>query len=524
MLVPLPEGLEMFPSYLRKAGYYTSNNQKKDYNYIEGDGVWDASSGKAHWRKREAGQPFFHKESHPVSHESRLHFKVELMESYQPVTDPDEVHLFPQHPDTDLFRFTGAYYRDKILAVDTIVGRVIKQLEEDGLLESTFVFYFGDHGGVLPGSKGYAYETGLHIPLVVRVPEKFRHLVDFKQGTQCEGFVSFVDFGPTLLQLAGVKLPGNIDGTPFLGNGITAEKVRARQVSYGYADRFDEKYDLVRTVRKGNLKYMRNYQPFNVDGLQNNYRYKCLAFEQWRDLYRAGDLNAVQAQFFEPREAEALYDLDRDPYETTNLAKMPGYREKLLEMRSLMDDWVRGMPDLSFYPEPVLRKEAFSNPVEFGQTHRQDIGELIDIADLNLLPYEEARAGIRKALGSGDPLQIYWALIVCSSFGQEAREFEPEVRDLCAHDDLLVRTRAAEFLGLTGLGDPVPVITSALQQTEDGMEALLILNSLVLLMDGPFAYEFSLTDADFNQAVLEESWVQWRLEYIYSRMDQAKKL
>jgi arylsulfatase A-like enzyme len=188
--VPMPEGIEMFPSCLRKAGYYTTNNSKEDYNYFKGEGVWDESSGTASWTNREAGQPFFHTESHPVSHESRLHFPSELMESYVPVVDPGEVQVFPNHPDTDLFRFTGAYYRDRILAVDSIVGSVLKDLEEAGELESTFVFYFGDHGGVLPGSKGYLYETGLHVPLVVRVPEKYRDLVRPGTGEVTDHFVA----------------------------------------------------------------------------------------------------------------------------------------------------------------------------------------------------------------------------------------------------------------------------------------------------------------------------------------------
>ena len=161
MLVPMPEGLEMFPAYLKAAGYYTTNNSKEDYNYIKGDGVWDASSRTAHWSMRAPGQPFFHKESHPVSHEGGLHFGAELMEHYEPVIPPDSVYLFPNHPDTELFRFTAAYYRDRILAVDTIVGKVVKELEEADLLESTFVFYFGDHGGVLPVSYTHlrAHET-----------------------------------------------------------------------------------------------------------------------------------------------------------------------------------------------------------------------------------------------------------------------------------------------------------------------------------------------------------------------------
>ena len=518
MLVPLPDGVEMFPAYLKQAGYYTTNHSKEDYNYIKSDSVWDESSGTAHWSNRAPGQPFFHMASYPVSHESSLHFGPELMETYKPVTNPDSVFLFPNHPDTELFRFTSAYYRDRILGVDTIVGRVLDQLEEDGLLESTFVFYFGDHGGVLPGSKGYTYETGLHVPLVVRIPEKFRHLVDLKRGESSDGFVSFIDFGPTLLQLAGVALPEGIDGRPFMGKGITRKALDKRQVTYGYADRFDEKYDLVRTVRKGDLKYMRSYQPFNVDGLQNNYRYLCQAFQQWREMYREGALDPVQSAFFEPRAPEALYDLSSDPYETENLASDPQYSEQVEEMRELLDGWVRGMPDLSFYPENVLRREAFANPVRFGAEHREDIGALIDLANLELLPYSEAREGILAALDADDPVKIYWGLIVCSAFGKEAAEFEDRAVILCHHSDLLVRTRAAEFLGLNGSGDPVPVIRETLYESKDGVEALLILNSLVGLMDGPFAYRFELNDAGLSPAVTGDPEVQRRLEYIHSRM------
>lgn len=522
--VPLPEGVDMFPTYLRNAGYYTTNRSKEDYNYHKNEGVWDESSRKAHWSNRSPDQPFFHKESHPVSHEGRLHFDKALLESYVPVISPETVHVFPNHPNTELFRFTGAYYRDKMLVVDTIVGNVINQLEEEDLLESTFIFYFGDHGGVLPGSKGYAYESGLHVPLVVRIPRNFRHLVGFRAGSDTDGFVSFIDFGPTLLELAGVEIPENVDGNPFLGKEISSRQIENQKVTYGYADRFDEKYDLVRTARKGRFKYMRNYQPFNVDGLQNNYRYKCLAFQEWRELFHQGKLNEIQRHFFEPREAEELYDLEVDPYETKNLAGDPDYAESLIEMRTLLVDWVKSMPDLSFYPEHLLRKEAFENPVEFGQRHLQDIAELIDIADLSLKPWEEAREAIENALSDRDPVKIYWGLIACSSFGKQAAPFYEKARQLCLHEDLLVRTRAAEFLGLTGAGDPVPVISTALIQSVDGIEALLILNSLVLLMDGPYSYPFTLNETELSPEVLSEPQVKRRLEYIFTRMEQVKNL
>jgi hypothetical protein len=312
-----------------------------------------------------------------------------------------------------------------------------------------------------------------------------------------------------------LEIPDGIDGRPFLDKEI-AEEAREKP-AYGYADRFDEKYDLVRTVRKGNLKYMRNYQPFNVDGLQNNYRYLCLAFEQWRVMYHRGELNPEQAAFFETRDPEALFDLSVDPYETKNLAGDPSYTDQLFEMRGLMDRWVKGMPDLSFYPENVLRKSAFENPVLFGQEHKEDIGRLIDIANLQVLPFEKARAGIALALDSKDPVELYWGLIVCSSFGKEAAVFESEALALCKHEDLLVRTRAAECLGLTSLGDPVSPILEALYASEDGVEALLILNSLVLLMDGPLEYCFELDQEKLSQAVIQDQQVKRRLDYIRKR-------
>ena len=515
--VPLPDGVDMFPTYLRRAGYYATNCSKEDYNYLQNEGVWDESSAKASWKKRQPGQPFFHKQSHPNSHESRLHFPAKLMESYEPVTDPESVALFPNHPDTELFRFTAAYYRDKILSIDTIVGRVLKDLEEAGELENTFVFYFGDHGGVLPGSKGYVYETGLHVPLVVRVPENFKHLVDFRKGDRASGFVDFVDFGPTVLELAGVDLPGGIDGIPFLGEDVSKKEVEQRDQSYGYADRFDEKFDMVRTLRRGSFKYMRNYQGFNYDGLQNNYRYKCLAFEQWREMYQQEELDDIQSAFFEARPPEALYDLEADPYETRNLADDPEYSEVLKELRDELGSWVRDLPDLSFYPENMLVKEAFGNPVAFGAEHSEEICTLADIADLALRPFDEAREGIAAALASGDPMQQYWAMIVCSSFGMEAASFEPEARSLFLSDDMVVRTRSAEFLGLSGLEDPVPVITGALNATTDPVEALLILNSLVMLTDGPASCELDLSALEMHPELAQEKQVARRLEYLQAR-------
>ena len=197
VMAPMPEGLKMFPAYLKEIGYYTTNRSKTDYNLIQGKGVWDQSSRKAHWKNRKNNQPFFHKASYAISHESSLHFKKEAIKNQPTEHDPGKVKLAPYHPDTKTFRYTQARYHDNIVKIDNVVGGIIDELKNDGLLENTFVFYFGDHGGVLPRSKGYAFETGLHVPLVVRIPKNFKHLVKYSTNYREAGFVEFIDFGPT---------------------------------------------------------------------------------------------------------------------------------------------------------------------------------------------------------------------------------------------------------------------------------------------------------------------------------------
>lgn len=513
--VPMSDGLKMFPEYLNEAGYYTANNNKTDYNATAGKNVWNDSSKKATWRNRKAGQPFFYMQSFPVCHESSLHFTAKQMASEKTEHDPDQVVVAPYHPDTSTFRYTYARYLDRIKQMDEQVGAVVQELTKDGLLEDTFILYFGDHGGVLPRGKGYAYESGLHVPLVVRIPEKWQHLIAQEPGSRVNGFVSFIDFGPTVLNLAGLTIPAQMDGKPFLGQGITQADIETRDEAFGYADRFDEKHDLVRTLRKGRYEYVRNFQPFNFDGLQNNYRYNMLAYQEWRTLYHAGKLNAVQRQFFEARPAEQLFDIESDPYETRNLANDPQFADVVRDMRDRMINLVISMPDLSLYPESVLAEEAFQNPVRFGQEHKSQIAELVDVANLSLLPFGEARGGIESALASDDATTRYWGLIVCSSHGAAAREFVPAAQQLAADDSNgLVRVRAAEFLGLIGVADPQPVILDALKKSTSAIEAGLMLNSVTLLRDGKPGYKFSIDKSIFSPAMRKNDTVQRRLEYL----------
>ena len=217
-LVPMPDNGRMYPWYLQQAGYYTSNNSKTDYNVVT-HGGWDDSSPNAIWRNRQAGQPFLHVQNTALTHESSLHFSREEMEMTANKTTSESVTLFPYFPDTPTFRYTHARYLDNHLRVDNYFADYIAMLEEDGVLNDTFIFYFGDHGGVLPRGKGYAYENGLHVPLVIYVPKNWKHLVDADYGSRIEGFVSFIDFAPTILNLAGIDIPPHMDGRPFSAPG-----------------------------------------------------------------------------------------------------------------------------------------------------------------------------------------------------------------------------------------------------------------------------------------------------------------
>ncbi|MGA9637721.1 sulfatase family protein, partial [Flavobacterium sp.] len=244
--VTLASNQEMFPAYLRKAGYYTANNAKEDYNINKSKDVWDDSSKKATYKDRKPGQPFFYVFNIETTHESRIHFSKETMNTTKTAIDPKTVFVQPNHPNTELFQYSNTYYRDKIVAMDKEVGEVINQLKKDNLYDNTIIFYYGDHGGVLPDSKGYLTETGLHVPLVVHVPEKYKNVAVFQPGSRTNSFVSFVDFGATVLNLAGVDVHKTMDGNPFLGKNISAKNLEKRDETFGYADRFDEKYDMVR--------------------------------------------------------------------------------------------------------------------------------------------------------------------------------------------------------------------------------------------------------------------------------------
>ncbi|MDG2367830.1 MAG: sulfatase [Flavobacteriaceae bacterium] len=513
--VKLPNGIKPLPTYLSEIGYYTSNNAKEDYNFIKENKVWDESSKKATYKNRKKGQPFFHVQNFHNTHEGQLHFNSKQLTSALETNELDSIMPFPFHPDTPTFRYTQSLYHNHHKDVDKEMGKFLKDLQDEGLMDDTIIFYYGDHGGVLPRSKGYLYETGLNVPMVVYVPEKWKHLNPFEIGSRTSTFVDFVDLVPTVLSLAGVNIPKGLDGTPFLGKNIDKTEIEKQDITFGYADRFDEKYDLVRSVRKGKYKYIRNYQPFNVDGIYNFYRYKMLAYKEWYKLFQEGKLNDIQSQFFKPRLPEALYDIENDPYETQNLASSVEYQNKLLDLRNILSNHVMNQPDLSFFPEPYFLENGLENGLDFGQKNKELIKKLIQTANLSLEPYNKVKNEISEALDNKNPWVRYWGLITCSSFGTEASEHLEKINFLFKNDsENLVKIRAAEYLMLNDFNIDSGEINNLLKNAKSETEANLMLNSLALIKTKNPNYKL-----DFSKSFYPEKWFETENKLVNRRLN-----
>jgi arylsulfatase A-like enzyme len=511
--ISIPEGTQMFPAYLKAAGYHTSNSAKTDYNCIMPEGTWDnAEAGQGEWKNRpDKNAPFFYVQTCAISHESCLHFSLEKKKNIKPRYNPDKVKVAPLHPDTELFRYTYATFYDKINDADTELGKVIQMLSDEGELDDTFIFYFGDNGGSLPGSKGYTGEQGLHVPLVVYIPENWRDKTDLPIGSCSNGFVSFLDFGPTLLNLAGIEIPKHMDGKPFLGANIIRDELEKRDVTYGYGDRFDELYAFNRTLRKGNFKYSRNFLPHQPKGFFNFYRYKMEAFKQWRTLYEKGELTDVQKAFFEPQMPEELYDLSSDPYETNNLAGNLKYADKLRELRNMLKEHMVSVNDLGLMPESEWLEGAKKDPVAYGKKMHGQLVRYSNILDLQLLPFNEAKFHLKKALKSSDPTDNFQAATVCIFFGEQAESLRKEVISLLSHSSPVVKSRAAVFLSVIKQIEPSTRMKEILHSSRSGADCLLILGDIAYLKDYVCGSVFDLTEEDVKYPA---GSYEWRIEYI----------
>ncbi|PHN02723.1 sulfatase family protein [Flavilitoribacter nigricans] len=340
--VPPPE-VKMLSEYLRRVGYYCTNNAKEDYQFRKPVTAWDESSNRAHWRNGPKGQPFFSVFNFEVTHESRIWSKAKdslWVAADQPVPVP------PYLPDTEIGRQDIRRMYSNIKEMDAQVGEILQQLRDDGLLEKTIIVWYSDHGGPLPRQKRLLFDSGLKVPMIIRFPGR-----QFA-GERDDRLISFVDFAPTTLSLAGIAPPDYMDGQAFLGH-YAAETDRA--YIFAAADRFGPSYDNNRAVRDKRFKYIRYYHPEKPRFLHTAYRDQMPIMQELYHLRDAGELTAAQALWFrETKPEEELFDTQADPHEIHDLAGDPAYAEKLQELRAACDQWVEDIQDKNLMLEPEL--------------------------------------------------------------------------------------------------------------------------------------------------------------------------
>ncbi len=367
-------GVRAFPELLRAAGYYTYTDQKLDYQFSgirSGSGpftIWseDGASDTA-WRNRTADQPFFalinfletHESgvmrargpAHSPAHAATQQMRKTLGLVAASVTDPADVVVPPYYPDLPETRTDIARHYDNIHAMDHRVGAIVSALETDGLLQNTLILWTTDHGDGLPRAKRELFDSGIKVPLIMRLPEALS-VADGRQDATVEGgvdqrLVSFVDLAPTVLAFAGIQPPDYLHGENFLTSN--------RHYVYASRDRIDEVMDRQRSIRSNRYKYIKSWYPEVAGGHPLNYRDNLDMVRAWRKAWQAGPLPAVQSRWFEPAGEEQLYDIVADPHELINLAGSADHQTILQDMRAALDAFLAEVGDTGAIPESELR-------------------------------------------------------------------------------------------------------------------------------------------------------------------------
>jgi len=358
---PLPASFTGFPALLKKEGYYNTNNVKTDYNSGNYQQIieksWHENSSDAHWRQRSKKEmPFFSVFNLMTSHQSRSmvwpyeKFKNEIQSKVpkEQIHNPQKITLPPYYPDTPIVRKTVARFHDCVTAMDQQVGDILKQLKEDGLAENTIVFFFSDHGSGMPRHKRTLLDSGMHIPLLVRFPAKWQHLAPIKPGQTTDRLVSFVDFGPTVLNLTGTTIPKHMQGKPFLG----PDPADPRKYVYGHRDRVDEVRDFARSVRDQRYLYIRNYMPHLGYNQTTAWPDIGEIRHEFYKLAKSGKMALAQQQFAGPRRpVEELYDCRKDPLNLTNLTGSQKHQKILKRMKREHLRYAMEIKDWGYIPE-----------------------------------------------------------------------------------------------------------------------------------------------------------------------------
>lgn len=525
-LVKLPSFMRLYPQLLRDRGYYCINNAKEDYNIEKPGAVWDESSKQAHWKNRKPGQPFFAAFNIELTHEGQIRSRTGPLEH-----DPTKLRLPAYHPDTPEVRRDWARYYDNLTAMDAVAGRHLKELEAAGLAEDTIVFFYGDNGAGMPRSKRWPYNSGLNVPLLVRVPAKFRRLApsDYQPGGASDRLVSFVDFAPTLLNLAGVMPPDWMQGHAFMGE----QSAPPQRHLFGFRGRMDERHDLVRSVRNDRFIYIRNFRPDLVYGQHIAYMFETPTTRLWKQLYDAGQLSPPRTFFWERKPPEELYDLRTDPDEVRNLANSPDHQAVLAELRRALREHLLATRDVGLLPEAEMHRRATgSTPYELGHgALKYPLDRILSMAELASSLRADAILELATGLHDVDSGVRFWAALGFAMRDAAAvGAAQGALRTALKDESPSVRIAAARALGLRGadadLALVLPVLEELAPPDRNGvfvsLDALSTIEALGTKADSLHAFLRTVSRQDPKAVDRTTSYVPRLMEHLFGESTAAE--
>ena len=365
-----PSNVKMVSDIIRENGYYVTNNSKTDYQFEMSVMAWDESSNNAHWKNRpNSNTPFFSIFNFGPTHEGNFFSNWDDEEFLVP--EDSEINIPPYLPQNSVGERDLKKVYSRIVKLDEWIGEKIKELEDEGLLEKTIVFFYSDHGGPLPRQKRLLYDSGLKVPLVIRFPDGER------AGKRDNRLVSFVDFPLTVLSLAGIEPPSFMQGQAFEGKYKSKSE---RKYIHGHADRFDESVDMIRAVRSKKFKYFKNFNPEKPYYLPLAFRERLPSMQELLRMRDTGELDEYQALWFrKSKPEEELFDIENDPHELNNIANNPQYTEELTAMREECISWMNVIDDKGLIEEKELIESFYPN-----RKARQTELPIIEISEKNV--------------------------------------------------------------------------------------------------------------------------------------------
>jgi arylsulfatase A-like enzyme len=416
----IPASVKGFASYLKNAGYFTSNNSKADYNinneklFIQQN--WTMQGAKADFTKRESKeQPFFSVFNVDESHQSRTMsnsntwYEKNVLSQLQPneIIQLDNLTVPPFYKSNDNNRRNMARLYNSLGLMDKKVGQFIKMIKDAGEWDNTIVFFFADHGQGMPRFKTNASRLGTQVPFVIRFPEKYKYLIKSSTNNSFNDLVTFEDLAPTMIHLTtGSVAPNYMKGRIFLGDKIQATD----NVFWGCRDNADEVIDMGRTIIKGDYIYERIYYP-HLPVLQREvYFDKSDIVKQMRSDYANGNLDSLQASIFKPRSAEYLFNIKTDKWETINLALDKKYATLLTEMRKLNQQKIKAYNDIGFLHQTVLAQIDKSDTLLVWKNKNYNVAKYLPVAEMVGMGKKYLAKQV-SLLSDKDSIKRYWAVV-----------------------------------------------------------------------------------------------------------------